>query len=173
MRILLDFVRRAQGNDRAAVNAGAWSEIDDQIGGFDRRLVVLDHQNAVAHFFETPQGAQQHLVVARMKADGWLVENVADATQVRSELRREANALRLAAGKSVGTAIEGQIGESHFGEEFETLLDFAQNLLGDRALPFSTAVIDARNLQRVKIFSGLLDRQCRDLPDGLAFDSDR
>jgi hypothetical protein len=52
-----------------------------------------------------------------MEADRRLVQDVAHATQVGSELRGEADALRLAARESVGAAIEGQISEADGFEE--------------------------------------------------------
>ena len=130
IRIVPDFLRGAYGHHVAAANARTRSEIDDQVGGFNRRLVMLDDQDAVADFFETPQGAQQHSVVARVKTDGGLIENVADAAQVGSELRRETDALRLAAGESVGAAVESEIRQANFREETKSLLDFSQNLVG-------------------------------------------
>jgi hypothetical protein len=77
--IVPNFLRGAYGHYAAAANACTRSEIDDQVGGFNRRLVMLDDQDTVADFFKTPQGAQQHIVVARVKTDGRLIENVADA----------------------------------------------------------------------------------------------
>ena len=54
-------------DDVAAAHAGAGTQVDDQIGRLNGRLVVLDDQHAVAQLFEPPQRAQQHVVVARMK----------------------------------------------------------------------------------------------------------
>jgi hypothetical protein len=73
------------------------AEVDDVVGAADRVLVVLDDDQRVALGAELLQRVEQDLVVARMQADGRLVEDVADAAQVRAELRREPDALRLAA----------------------------------------------------------------------------
>ena len=89
------------------MHTGAGSEIDNQVGGFNGRFVMLNHQNSVANFLKTPESAQQHVVVARMKPNGGLVEDIADAAQIRAELRCETNTLRFAAGEGVRTAVEG------------------------------------------------------------------
>ena len=109
--------RRAHGDQLAAVHAAAGTEIDDQIGGLDRRLVVLDDQHACCPCPSAAEGAEQHGVVARMQADGRLVEDVADAAQVGAELRRQADALRLAAGQRVGAPVERQVGQADLLEE--------------------------------------------------------
>jgi hypothetical protein len=49
-----------------------------------------------------PIGIQQPSVVALVQADGRLVENVQHADETRPDLRRQANALRLAAGQRLG-----------------------------------------------------------------------
>jgi hypothetical protein len=56
------------------VHAGAGTEVDDEIGAPDRRLVVLDDQHRVAEVAQLLEGVEQHGVVARVKADGRLVE---------------------------------------------------------------------------------------------------
>ena len=52
------------------------------------------------------QRVEQHLVVARVQADGGLVEHVAHALQVGAELRGQADALRLAAGQRRRGAVQ-------------------------------------------------------------------
>ena len=61
---------------------------------------------------ELRQRVEQDLVVARMQADGRLVEHVAHALQVGAELRREADALRLAARQRRRGAVEREIAEA-------------------------------------------------------------
>ena len=48
IRIGGDFLRRALGDDFAAMHAGAGADVDDIIGGADRVLVVLDDDHRVA-----------------------------------------------------------------------------------------------------------------------------
>src|SRR5690606_10032767 len=56
---------------------------------------------------------EQQLVVARVQADRRLVEHVANTAQIRTELRRETNALRLAARERGRRAVEREIAEPH------------------------------------------------------------
>ena len=102
----LQLVDRAGGHDFAAAHAGAGPEIDDVIGAPDGVLVVLDDHQRVAMLRELGQRIEQHLVVARMQADGGLVEHVTHALQVGAELRREPDALRFAARERGRRAIE-------------------------------------------------------------------
>ena len=85
------------GDDFTAVHAGAGPEIDDVVGGADRALVVLDHDHRVAEVAQALEGGNQALVVALVQADRRLVEDVEHAHQARADLRREADALCLAA----------------------------------------------------------------------------
>ena len=62
---------------------------------------------------------EQHRVVARMQADGGLVEDVADAVQVGAELRGEPDALRLAARERRRGAVERQVAQADVLEEVQ------------------------------------------------------
>ena len=111
------------------------------LGAADRVLVVLDHDQRVALGAEARERVEQDLVVARMQADGRLVEDVADAAQVGAELRREPDALRLAARERRRAAIEREVSQAHLLEESqprdELGEDVARDLLlapGDRQL---------------------------------------
>ena len=95
--VLLELVDIAHGDDFATANAGAGSQVDHVIGAADGVLVVLHDDQRVAVLREQGQRVEQHLVVARMQADGGLVEHVAHALQVRAQLSGQADALRLAA----------------------------------------------------------------------------
>ena len=65
------------------------------------------------------QRVEQDAVVARVQADRRLVEHVAHALQVAAELRRQADALRLAARQRGRGAVERQVAEAHLLEELE------------------------------------------------------
>jgi len=56
----------------------------------DGVFVVLDHDQRVAFLLELLQRVEQDAVVARVQADGRLVEDVAHAAQVGAELGGEA-----------------------------------------------------------------------------------
>ena len=126
--------RRRDGDDPAALHAGARTQVDDQVGAADRGLVVLDDQHGVAAVAQLVERVEEHGVVARMQADGRLVEDVADAAQVRAELGGQADALALAARERVGPAVEAEIAEADALEERETRADLAQRSLRHRSL---------------------------------------
>ncbi len=102
-------VRRALRDDVTAARAGAGPEVDDVLGAADGVLVVLDHHQRVAFGLELGQRVEQDAIVARVQADGGLVEDVAHAAQVGAELRGEPDALRLAAGQRRRGAVQREI----------------------------------------------------------------
>ena len=87
------------GHHVAAVLAGAGAHVDDVIGRAHRLLVVLDHEHRVAEVAQAQQRLDEPAVVALVQADAGLVEDVQHADQRRADLRREPDALRLAAGE--------------------------------------------------------------------------
>mmetsp|Transcript_21568 Transcript_21568/g.83913 ORF Transcript_21568/g.83913 Transcript_21568/m.83913 type:complete len:326 (+) Transcript_21568:1061-2038(+) len=89
--------RRALGHHAAAALAGAGADVDDVVGAADGVLVMLDHHQGVAPVAQGGQRLQQDLVVARVQADGGLVQHIADALQIAAELGRQPDALGLAA----------------------------------------------------------------------------
>ena len=108
---------RALGDDLAAVAAGARTEVDDPVGGLDRRLVVLDDEHRVAEVAQAVQRLDQPLVVALVQADRRLVEDVQHARQLAAELRREPDALRLAARQRRRRAVEREVVEPDVEQE--------------------------------------------------------
>src|SRR5947207_1834921 len=75
-RLPRDLLRPALGNDLAAVLSGPRPEIDDVVGGTDRPLVVLDDDHRVAEVAKPLERVDQLRVVALVKPDGGLVEDV-------------------------------------------------------------------------------------------------
>ena len=110
--IVFDLLRRSFGDDVAAVDPGSGADVDDVIGAADGVLVVLDDDHRVADVAQLHQRLQQSLVVALMQADRRLVEHVHHAGQSRADLRRQADALRLAARKRFSRAVERQVVEA-------------------------------------------------------------
>ena len=79
-------------------------EIDQIVGGANRLLVVLDDEHGVAEIAQLAERREQPAVVALVQADRRLVEHVQHAGQLRSDLRREPDALALAARQRRGAA---------------------------------------------------------------------
>ena len=112
---MLHEVRRgALGDDLAAELARARAEVDHVVRAPDRVLVVLDHDERVALRLELLEHVEQDAVVAVVQADRRLVEDVAHAAQVGAELRREPDALRLAARERRRGAVEREVAEPDF-----------------------------------------------------------
>ena len=76
----------------------------------------------------------QPLVVALVEADRRLVEDVEHADEPGADLRREADALRLAAGERRRRAVHGEVVEPDVDEEPEPLADLLEDALADVAL---------------------------------------
>jgi hypothetical protein len=75
----------------------------------DRLLVVLHHDHRVAEVPQLLQRAEEAQVVALVQADGGLVQDVEHADQPRSDLGRQPDPLRLAAGERLRRAPEGEV----------------------------------------------------------------
>ncbi len=104
-----DLVGRSLGNDRSPVNAGARSQIDDVIRREQGLFVVFYHQQGVPQVAQMEQRREQALIVPLMESDRRLVEDVEHADQLRTDLRRQPDSLRFAAGERGGGAVEGQV----------------------------------------------------------------
>ena len=93
-------------DDLAAVLPRARPDVDDVVGDADRLLVVLDDDHGVAEVAQPHQRVDEALVVALVQADRRLVEHVEHADEPAADLRREPDALRLAAGERARRAVE-------------------------------------------------------------------
>ncbi len=131
IRVGRDLLRRALGDDLAAMHAGARADVDHIVGGPDRVLVMLDHDHRVAEVAQPPQRVEQPRVVALMQADRRLVEHVEHAGQARADLRGEPDALALAARQRAGGARQRQVIEPDVAQEGEPVDDLLQDALGD------------------------------------------
>ena len=89
---------------------------------------MLDNDERVPFFAQRGQRFEQPHIIARMQADGRLIEHVKNAAQIRAELRRQANALRFAAAQSFGRTAEREIAEPDIVHESKPLLDFRNQI---------------------------------------------
>ena len=134
LRVGHDLIGRALGNDLAAVLAGAGAHVDQVVGGAHHRFVVLDDDHGVAEVAQAFERADQARVVGGVQADSRLVADVEHTHQPGADLRREADALRLAAGERRRATVERQVVEADFDQEVEPGADLLQHLVGDRLL---------------------------------------
>src|SRR5262245_51415441 len=119
----------------STVRAGTGSEIDDVVGLEDGFFVVLDDDHRVADVPKPLECSQQALVVTLMQPDGGLIENIHDAGQSRTNLTRQPDTLRLAAGKSLRAAIQSQIVQADIHEEAQPLRDILHDLRSNLTAP--------------------------------------
>ena len=118
---------RARDDDLAAVLARAGPDVDDVVGDADRLLVVLDDDHGVAEVAQPHQRLDEALVVALVQADRRLVEHVEHADEPAADLRREPDALRLAAGERGRRAVERQVVEADVEQELQPLVDLLEH----------------------------------------------
>ena len=130
----IELRRGALRDDPAAAAARTRTEIDDVVGAADRVLVVLDDDERVALCLELRQRVEQDAIVARVQADRRLVEDVADAAQIRAELCGEPDALRLAAGERRRRAIEREIAKPDVIEKGEPRSELREDVASDLGL---------------------------------------
>ena len=102
-------------DDLAAVDAGARADVDDPVGGVDRLFVVLDDDERVAEVAQGHQRLDEPAVVALVQTDRRLVEHVEHAGQARADLRRQADALRLATRQRRRRAAQAEVVETRRG----------------------------------------------------------
>src|SRR6185437_5281710 len=95
-RVCRDFRGRTSRYQMPAGLAGARAEVNYVIGTANRLLVMLNNQDGISQIAQSFQSGKQTIVIARMQADGRLVEHVEHAPEARSDLRGQPNALRLA-----------------------------------------------------------------------------
>ena len=123
----------ARHDDLAAVLARARPDVDDVVGDPDRLLVVLDDDDRVAEVAQPHQRLDQALVVALVQADRRLVEHVEHADEAAADLRREPDALRLAARERARRAVEREVVEPDVEHELQPLEHLLEHALGDHA----------------------------------------
>src|SRR5438477_7939466 len=99
-----------------------------------------------------------------MQTDGWLVQNVEDAAQIRAELGSQSNALRFAAAQCFGGTPEREITEPNIFHEEQALPDFRNEIGGN-------GLVRPGKLQLVDLARGFARRKIRELIDRLALDA--
>ena len=151
----------------AAVLAGARPHVDEPVGAAHHLLVVLDDDHGVAEVAQALERADQLVVVALVQADRRLVEDVEHADELRADLRREPQALRLAARERRARAVEVEVADADVVEERQPLADLLDDALRRSAARSRSARGRSRNSQRAR------DRELRELVDVLLADGDR
>ena len=118
--------------------AGARAHVDDPVGRAHHLLVVLDDEHGVAEVAQPLERRDQPAVVALVQPDRRLVEDVEHADELRADLRREPEPLRLAAGERLRGAVELEVADADVVEERQPLADLLEDPRG-RSAPRSSS----------------------------------
>ena len=113
----------------AALASRTWTEVDDVVGIPHHLFVVFDDNDGVTAVAQSLESRDKPLVVARVQTDCRLVEDIENAGEPRANLRREADALHFAAGKSGRCTVERQVVKADVEKELEPPLDFGYDVL--------------------------------------------
>ena len=136
---LQDVLDRARHDDLAAVLPRARPDVDHVVGDADRLLVVLDDDHGVAEVAQPHERLDEAPVVALVQPDRRLVEHVEHADEPAPDLRREPDALRLAARERARRAVHRQVVEADVEHELQPLEHFLEHALGDQPVALATA----------------------------------
>src|SRR5689334_21477203 len=109
-------------------------DVDDVVRGPDRILVVLDDDHRVANVGEMAERGDEPIVVALVQADCRLIQHVAAADEARADLRREADALPLAARERGRRTVEREITQADTEHEADARGDFFEDRRRDLLL---------------------------------------
>ena len=97
------------------------TDLEDLVGNLHDRRIVLDDQHGVAAVAELLEQADHRLDVARVEADGRLVEHVDHLGEAGPEVLDGLDALRLATGQRGGGAVEREVAEPDRRDRTEPL----------------------------------------------------
>ncbi len=129
---------------------------------------MLHHDHGVAELAQAPQRVEQPRIVALVQADRRLVEHIEHAGEAGADLRRQPDALALAARQRARGARQREIVEADVAEEGQAVADLLQDALRD---------LVALGVEFLRQFARpgdrRLDRKRRDLADMLAVDLHR
>ena len=153
------------GDDVPAVLPGSRTHVDDPVGRPHHLLVVLDDEDGVAEPLQPLERRDEAVVVALVEADRRLVEDVEDADELRPDLRRQPEPLRLSAGERLRGTVQLQVADADVGEEREPLAD----LLHD---PVPDQLLGRRQLELVEERQRPGDREPGELVDRAPADGD-
>ena len=139
----------ALSNDFAAMDPSSRANVDDVVGGANRVLVVLHHDQGVAQIPELHQGVQQPVVVALMQTDARLVEHVEHSRQTRTDLGGQTDPLGLTTREGHRWAIQAQVIQAHVQQELQAHADLPQHQIANLDL---TGIEQSRALDAHQLF---------------------
>ena len=127
-----DVFHRPACDDMPAVFARSGPQVNDVVGGAHNRLVVFYDKHGVAQIAQPLERLDEAVVVRGMQSDGRLVAHVQHAHKSRSDLRRQADALRLAAAERGRHSGQREVVQPDVEQEVQPRLYLFQDLACDR-----------------------------------------
>ena len=125
-RIRADGLGRVEGDDLAAALAGAGTEIQDAVRRQHDLRIVLDHHQRIARIAQPMHHLGHALHVARMQADGRLVQHEQRIHQRGAQRGSQIDALDFAARERARLAVEREVTQAHFAQIREARAHFGQ-----------------------------------------------
>ena len=116
------------------MNARLWTNINQVISSQHDVLIMLNNNDTVSNISQVFQCTNQLLIVSLMKADGWLIQNIGNALQLRSNLGCQPYPLRLSATQRPGGAAQRKITQTHIQKKTQTTANFLADILGNQVL---------------------------------------
>ena len=114
--------------------ARARADVHQVVGGAHGVLVVLHHDEGVAHVPQLLQGAQELGVVPLVQADAGLVQDIEHPHEGGADLGGQADALGLAAGESGRGPGQGEVLQTDALQKAQPGPDLLENPAGDEIL---------------------------------------
>ena len=144
--------RSAEKYDFAAALAGAGAHVENAVRLQHDLRIVLDDDQRVARVAQPLHHADDPLHVARMQADGRLIQHEQGVDQRGSQRGGQVDPLHFAARQRARLAIERQITQADIDEIAEAAADFAEQQVG-------RFIQRLRQCQVVEELAGALHRQ--------------
>ena len=108
---------------------------------------MFNHDHCISQIPQTTQGSQQLVIISLMKSDTWLIQNISNAYQPRTDLSCQTDTLGFTAGQCSGSTGQGQIIKTHIHQESDSCTNFFQDLSADQLLLMSECHLFQKLLQ--------------------------
>jgi hypothetical protein len=145
--------------------AGTRAQIDEVVGRADRFLVVLDHEHGVAEIAQLAERRKQRRLSRWCRPIDGSSSTYSTPVKLRSDLRRQPDALALAARQRRGAAPDSQIPDADIEQKPQPVPDFPHHAAGNGLLPFS-------QFQRLHEFQRIRHGHVDELREMMALDLD-
>ena len=127
----MHFFGRAGKDKVSALATSTRTNVNNVVGIFNHIAVVFDDNNRVATVAQFLERMYEFLVVALMKTNAGLIEDVKHIHEARTNLCCQPNTLQFAARKTFGRTVERQVVKSYIEQKFEPCLNFLHNFVGN------------------------------------------